>query len=51
MRKIALEEHFVTPDLAVSILKITRHTRVAAACRRHAGDATRTLSTLGLSPA
>jgi hypothetical protein len=51
VRKIALEEHFVTPDLAVSILKITRHTSVAAACRHHAGDATRTLSTLGLSPA
>ena len=36
--------------LAISILKITGHTSVAAACRHHARDATRTLSTLGLSP-
>jgi predicted transposase YbfD/YdcC len=38
-------------NLAISILKITGHTSVAAACRHHARDATRTLSTLGLSPA
>jgi hypothetical protein len=28
----------------------TRHTSIAAACRHHARDATRTLATLGLSP-
>jgi Transposase DDE domain len=38
-------------NLAISILKITGHTSIAAACRHHARDATRTLSTLGLSPA
>lgn len=38
-------------NLAINILKITGHTSVAAACRHHARDATRTLSTLGLSPA
>jgi predicted transposase YbfD/YdcC len=38
-------------NLAIGILKMTGHTSIAAACRHHARDATRTLETLGLSPA
>ena len=38
-------------NLAIGILKIAGHTSIAAACRHHARDATRTLATLGLSPA
>src|ERR1017187_4995822 len=38
-------------NLAIAILKTTGHTSIAAACRHHARDATRTLATLGLSPA
>lgn len=38
-------------NLTVGILKMAGHTSIAAACRHHARDATRTLTTLGLSPA
>lgn len=38
-------------NLAIGILKMTGHTSIAAACRYHARDTTRTLETLGLSPA
>ena len=37
-------------DLGIGILKMAGHTSIAAACRHHARDATRTLATLGLSP-
>jgi hypothetical protein len=37
-------------NLAIGILKMTGHTSIAAACRHHARDATRTLATLGLNP-
>jgi predicted transposase YbfD/YdcC len=37
-------------NLAIGILKTTGHTSIAAACRHHGRDATRTLATLGLSP-
>ena len=37
-------------NLAIAILKIAGHASIAAACRRHARDATRVLATLGLSP-
>ena len=37
-------------NLAIGILKMTGHTSIAAACRYHARDATRTLETLALSP-
>jgi hypothetical protein len=38
-------------NLAIGILKTAGHTSIAAACRHHARDATRTLETLGLDPA
>jgi hypothetical protein len=38
-------------NLAIGILKPAGHTSIAAACRHHARDATRTLETLGLDPA
>ena len=38
-------------NLAIGILKPQRHASIAAACRYHARDATRTLATLGLIPA
>ena len=38
-------------NLAIAILKTAGHTSIAAACRHHARDATRTLETLGLHPA
>jgi predicted transposase YbfD/YdcC len=38
-------------NLAIAILKPAGHTSIAAACRYHARDATRTLTTLGLTPA
>ncbi|MEV1179080.1 ISAs1 family transposase, partial [Nonomuraea sp. NPDC049784] len=38
-------------NLAIGILKTAGHASVAAACRHHARDATRTLETLGLRPA
>ncbi len=38
-------------NLSVSIFKMAGHTSIASACRHHARDATRTLATLGLSPA
>jgi predicted transposase YbfD/YdcC len=37
-------------NLTIGIFKITGHTSIAAACRHHSRDATRTLATLGLSP-
>jgi Transposase DDE domain len=37
-------------DLGIGILKMAGHASIAAACRHHARDATRTLATLGLSP-
>jgi hypothetical protein len=37
-------------NLAIGILKPTSHASIAAACRHHARDATRVLTTLGLSP-
>jgi predicted transposase YbfD/YdcC len=37
-------------NLAIAILKPAGHPSIAAACRHHARDATRTLSTLGLIP-
>jgi hypothetical protein len=36
-------------NLAIAILKPAGHTSIAAACRHHSRDATRTLTTLGLS--
>src|SRR5690348_13070526 len=38
-------------NLAIGILKTAGHISIAAACRHHARDATRTLETLGLDPA
>jgi hypothetical protein len=38
-------------NLAIGIFKLAGHQNIAAACRHHARDATRTLATLGLSPA
>ena len=38
-------------NLAIGILKTAGHTSITAACRHHSRDATRTLTTLGLSPA
>jgi hypothetical protein len=38
-------------NLSIAILKMTGHASIAAACRHHARDATRTLATLGISPA
>jgi predicted transposase YbfD/YdcC len=38
-------------NLAIAILKPAGHASIAAACRYHARDATRTLTTLGLAPA
>jgi predicted transposase YbfD/YdcC len=38
-------------NLAIAIFKLAGHTNIAAACRHHARDATRTLATLGLGPA
>jgi predicted transposase YbfD/YdcC len=38
-------------NLTIGILKMTGHANIAAACRHHARDATRTVATLGLSPA
>ena len=37
-------------NLAIGILKLSGARNIAAACRRHARDATRVLATLGLSP-
>jgi hypothetical protein len=37
-------------NLAIGIFKLAGHRSIAAACRHHARDATRTLATLGLSP-
>jgi hypothetical protein len=37
-------------NVAIASLKMTRHTSIAAACRHHGWDATRSLGTLGLSP-
>jgi predicted transposase YbfD/YdcC len=38
-------------NLAITILRLAGHPGIAAACRHHSRDATRTLATLGLSPA
>jgi predicted transposase YbfD/YdcC len=38
-------------NLAIGILKTAGHASIAAACRHHARDATRTLETPGLRPA
>jgi predicted transposase YbfD/YdcC len=38
-------------NLAIAILKPAGHPSIAAACRHHSRDATRTLATLGLTPA
>ena len=38
-------------NLAIAILKPAGHPSIAAACRYHARDVTRTLAALGLSPA
>jgi hypothetical protein len=38
-------------NLAIGILKTAGHTSITAACRHHSRDATRTLTTLGLTPA
>ena len=38
-------------NLAIAVLKLGGPSNIAAACRRHARDATRTLTSLGLSPA
>jgi hypothetical protein len=49
---ISLDAHQATlRNLAIGILKTAGHTSIAAACRHHARDATRTLETLGLDPA
>jgi hypothetical protein len=37
-------------NLGIGILKMGGYASIAAACRHHARDATRTLATLGLSP-
>ena len=37
-------------NLAIGIFKLTGHPSIAAACRHHARDATRTLDTLGIGP-
>jgi predicted transposase YbfD/YdcC len=37
-------------NLAIGIFKLAGHPNIAAACRHHARDATRTLATLGLRP-
>ena len=37
-------------NLAIAILKPAGHPSIAAACRYHARDATRTLTTLGPTP-
>jgi hypothetical protein len=37
-------------NLGIAILKPTGHGRIAAACRYHARDATRTLTIVELSP-
>jgi predicted transposase YbfD/YdcC len=37
-------------NAAIGALKTTGHTSIAAACRHHARDATRTIQTLGLRP-
>jgi hypothetical protein len=37
-------------NLAITMLRQTGHTNIAAACRHHARNATRTLTTLGLAP-
>jgi hypothetical protein len=37
-------------NLAIGTLKLAGHPGIAAACRYHGRDATRTLGTLGLSP-
>ena len=37
-------------NLVIGILKLAGHASIAAACRHHARDATRTLDTLGISP-
>ena len=38
-------------NLATGAMKTAGHRNMAAASRRHARDATRTITTLGLSPA
>ena len=38
-------------NLTTGIMKMAGHRNIAAACRCHARDATRTLATLGISPA
>jgi hypothetical protein len=38
-------------NLAIAVLELGGATNIAAACRRHARDDTRTLATLGPSPA
>ncbi len=37
-------------NLAITIHRQAGHTRIASACRRHARNATRVLTALGLSP-
>jgi predicted transposase YbfD/YdcC len=37
-------------NLAIAILRLAGHPGIAAACRHHSRDATRTLTTLGLTP-
>jgi hypothetical protein len=37
-------------NLAIGIFKLAGHTSIAAACRHHARDATRTLDIFGISP-
>jgi len=38
-------------NLAIAIHKLTRARNIAAACRHHGRDATRTLTIIGLIPA
>ena len=38
-------------NLTIGIMKMAGHHNIAAASRHHARDATRTLATLGISPA
>jgi hypothetical protein len=38
-------------NATIAIMKMGGHRNIAAATRHHARDATRTLATLGLSPA
>jgi hypothetical protein len=48
------QDHFQVQrmrNLAIGILKPAGHPSIAAACRYHARDATRVLTTLGLDPA